>query len=151
MIIFIDECDTIMSKAAKTRVGALARLWERGERNLLVVGATNKPWAIEDKLLSTRFTRKIQLTYPEPKTRRELIDKLLAKEPFPPQLSEVELATIVDQARARSPFQLHCVVSEAVAQARDPTRAVTKADFDAALRQVRSNNTRTSLLYTLLL
>ena len=70
-VIFIDECDTVLSAKATVRAGHFATRFERFMPNLLVIGATNEPQNIAPKILTGRFERKIFVGNPNGDARRQ--------------------------------------------------------------------------------
>jgi SpoVK/Ycf46/Vps4 family AAA+-type ATPase len=94
-IIFVDEMDALLSKRKtdgeheasrrfKTEFltqmdGIVKKKGGSGddvEKNLLVIGATNTPWDIDDAVLR-RFPRRIYIPLPDATTRTALLSKLL--------------------------------------------------------------------------
>jgi vacuolar protein-sorting-associated protein 4 len=87
-IIYIDEIDSLLSETAKQRSGHFASCWGRFEANLLVIGATNKPWLIDQRLLN-RFERQIHIASLSPESRLELMQTKLEAEEAEPIIFDV--------------------------------------------------------------
>ena len=130
-VIFIDEVDTLLSVTAKARVGHFAKNWERFMENLLVIGATNDPQNIAPKLLTGRFERKIFVDNPNSAARRNMLNRQLAEEDVPHQLSAYDLGCLVEATAGRSGVNMERLISSAcMAAAGLP---VSRDHFDTAL------------------
>lgn len=94
-IIFIDEVDTILSARAQSRVGHFAGRFSRFTDNLLVIGATNNPELIAEKILTGRFERKILIDTPDADARRSLLLRQLSQDDQPHALQSHDILNIV--------------------------------------------------------
>ncbi len=157
-VIFIDEVDSLLSMRAADEVGGERRvktqflveldgLRSRRGENVVVIGATNRPWDL-DPAVVRRFERRIYVPLPDRGAREEI---------FRIHLRGVELADDVDLAELAeltvgytgSDIRLVCreaamePVRELMAEAEEPPegpvelRPVEKADFVKALRKIR--------------
>ena len=136
-IIFVDECDTLLSTRAVSRVGHLAKTWGRFTDDLLVIGATNEPQDIAPKILTGRFERKIMLDSPCEDARHALIVKQLAQEKEGQVIEHEEVDWVVSETEGRSAVNMERVVSSAVLRA--GVLPVTLADFEEALEEEPSD------------
>ncbi len=81
-IVFIDELDALaqsregeMNEATRRVLGQVLQEldgFSSGKEQVMVMGATNKPWALDDALLS-RFERKILVPLPDPPAREAIL------------------------------------------------------------------------------
>jgi hypothetical protein len=136
-VIFVDECDTVLSCKAMSRVGHFASVWERFQDGLLVIGATNDPMKIAPKLLYGRFERKILVDNPNHAARKALILKQLAQHDEGHILSSEDIAYIVDETVGRSVVNIERLVSTAALDARG--MAVACDNLQTALEEEPSD------------
>ena len=115
-VIFIDEVDTVFSTRATSRGGALADVFERFQENLLVIGASNNPNKILDKI-DKRFERKILIDNPNSQARKSLIVQQLAENENGHGMTEMELDDIVQQTAGRSAVNMERLISSAALRA----------------------------------
>ena len=116
-VIFIDECDTVLSAKATVRAGHFATRFERFMPNLLVIGATNEPQNIAPKILTGRFERKIYVGNPNGDARRHMILRQLAQGEKDHAMSSSELDTLVQNTAGRSAVNMQRLISTAVQRA----------------------------------
>jgi len=99
-IIFIDEIDSLLCSRREGEHEASRRLKTEfllefdgvqsgNEERVLVMGATNRPYELDDAVLR-RFPKRIYVCMPNPKTRVILLNKLLSKHNSPLSQREVE-------------------------------------------------------------
>ena len=136
-VIFIDECDGILSTSAPQRVGHFAGRFERFKDNLLVIGATNEPDKIAPKILTGRFERKIFMDNPDSAARKALILRQLAEEDEAHMLDPKVISDIVMMTAGRSAVNMERLVSSAAMHAGGAP--VSLADFEAALGEEPSD------------
>jgi hypothetical protein len=136
-VIFIDECDTVLSARAAVRVGHFAGRFERFTDNLLVIGATNEPDQIAPKILTGRFERKIFVDNPSSNARRAMIQRQLAEEISEHALSPADLDFIVEQTAGRSAVNMERLISSAAIKA--ACAPVTRDEFVAAIEEEPSD------------
>ena len=136
-VIFIDECDTILSSRAASRVGHFAGRFERFTDNLLVIGATNEPEHIAPKILTGRFERKIFIDNPSAQARKAMILRQLAEEIADHELSSMDLEFVVEKTAGRSAVNMERLVSSAALHA--AFAPVTRDDFLTALEEEPSD------------
>lgn len=91
VIIFIDEVDNVLKSRTKSSAGSnettartamlFMQHWEGMEssRSIMVIGATNHPWDIDDAAIR-RFQKRYYIGLPDPKSRVKLVKKLLEHE-----------------------------------------------------------------------
>ncbi|NXK90555.1 SPAT5 protein, partial [Formicarius rufipectus] len=123
-IIFIDELDALCPKregaqneVEKRVVASLLTLMdgigsEGSEGQLLVLGATNRPHALDAALRRPgRFDKEIEIGIPNAQDRLDILQKLLKKVPH--SLTEVELTQLADSAHGYVGADLAALCKEA--------------------------------------
>lgn len=134
-IIFVDEIDSIMGQRSESgendsmrRVkneflvqwSSLTKSAGRGESSrVLVLAATNLPWAIDDAA-RRRFVKRQYIPLPEPETRRAQFTRLLANAEN--NLSEQDLEKLVDITEGYSGSDIDSLTKDA---AMSTTRGLT--------------------------
>lgn len=104
-IVFIDEVDSLLTSrgegeqesSRRVKTEFLIQLDGAGTKAsdfILIIGATNRPQEL-DEAARRRFTRRIYVPLPDAPTRADMLNKLLAKEPVPPALTDEQRAAIV--------------------------------------------------------
>lgn len=131
-VIFVDECDTILSKRATARVGKFADAFKRFQDNLLVIMATNDPNKIADKIITGRLEVKIFLDNPSDNAREAMIQKQLAEEDYDHHLEDSDIQYIVKKTAGRSAVNMERLISTAATIA--DNAPVCLNDFLAALK-----------------
>jgi len=106
VIIFIDELDSLLGRYA-SEIGGEVRvrnqflkemdgLQDKGKKLLLfVIGATNKPWNLDDAFIR-RFEKRIYIPPPDYKTRIELFKMYTKKLKLDPSVDLKELAALTE-------------------------------------------------------
>ena len=130
-VIFIDECDTMLSARAPARVGHFAKRFERFTDNLLVIGATNEPDNIAPKILTGRFERKIFVDNPNSSARRAMLRRQLSEEDNSHMLSAADIEFVVEATAGRSGVNMERLISSACTAAAG--MPVGRDDFETAL------------------
>ncbi|NXF02307.1 SPAT5 protein, partial [Smithornis capensis] len=123
-IIFIDELDALCPKregaqneVEKRVVASLLTLMdgigsEGSEGQLLVLGATNRPHALDAALRRPgRFDKEIEIGIPNAQDRLDILQKLLKKVPH--SLTEMQLAQLADSAHGYVGADLAALCKEA--------------------------------------
>ncbi|NWI89515.1 SPAT5 protein, partial [Pitta sordida] len=123
-IIFIDELDALCPKregaqneVEKRVVASLLTLMdgigsEGSEGQLLVLGATNRPHALDAALRRPgRFDKEIEIGIPNAQDRLDILQRLLKKVPH--SLTEAELAQLADSAHGYVGADLAALCKEA--------------------------------------
>ncbi|XP_005994768.1 ATPase family gene 2 protein homolog A isoform X2 [Latimeria chalumnae] len=123
-IIFIDELDALCPKregsqneVEKRVVASLLTLMdgidsEESQGQLLVLGATNRPHALDPALRRPgRFDKEIEIGVPNAQERLDILRKLLRRVPH--QLSETDLVQLADSAHGYVGADLAAVCKEA--------------------------------------
>ncbi|NWS16805.1 SPAT5 protein, partial [Pachyramphus minor] len=123
-IIFIDELDALCPKregaqneVEKRVVASLLTLMdgigsEDSEGQLLVLGATNRPHALDAALRRPgRFDKEIEIGIPNARDRLDILQKLLRKVPH--SLTEAELVQLADSAHGYVGADLAALCKEA--------------------------------------
>eukprot|EP01119_Soliformovum_irregulare_P019826 TRINITY_DN6357_c0_g1_i1.p1 TRINITY_DN6357_c0_g1~~TRINITY_DN6357_c0_g1_i1.p1 ORF type:complete len:363 (-),score=86.43 TRINITY_DN6357_c0_g1_i1:180-1268(-) len=119
-VIFIDEIDSMCGSRkesdndSSTRIKAefLAQMDGVGKAmdGILVLGATNLPWALDTAILR-RFERRIYIPLPDTRSRMSMIPILLKKTPH--SLSDDQLVTLADATQNFSGSDLKVLVNDA--------------------------------------
>lgn len=120
-IIFIDEIDSLLtSRGGNNEAESSRRLKTEflvqfdgvgsSENRILVIGATNLPWELDEAVIR-RFTKRILVPLPDPETRYFLLEKLL--ETTPHNLSGSNLNNITRHAEGFSGSDLKALTSDA--------------------------------------
>ncbi|XP_013915268.1 PREDICTED: spermatogenesis-associated protein 5 isoform X2 [Thamnophis sirtalis] len=123
-IIFIDEIDALCPKRQESQnevekriVASLLTLMdgigsEDNEGQLLVLGATNRPHALDSALRRPgRFDKEIEIGVPNSQDRLDILRKLLSKTPH--SLSTTDLAQLADSAHGYVGADLAALCKEA--------------------------------------
>ena len=142
-VIFIDEIDAIGSRtdadgeAARIINAFLTELDGFRERNMLVIGATNRYEALDEALVRPgRLSLKIQLgLLHRPEDRRRLIEGALAK--VEAAVAPGIVDKLVDTTNAWSPSNLLAMVNQGVRLARRAGEAIDFRHFVKARTVVR--------------
>jgi len=136
-VIFIDECDTLLSVRAVARVGHFAKRFERFADNLLVIGATNEPENIAPKILTGRFERKILVDNPNSSARRHMLLRQLAQNEAPHMLCPADIDFVVEATALRSGVNMVRLISSASESAAG--LPVSREDFDKVLETEKTD------------
>ncbi|KAJ3344086.1 hypothetical protein HDU93_003249 [Gonapodya sp. JEL0774] len=155
----VDEVDSILTERHENEHDASRRLKTEfliqfdgvattaGDR-VLVLGATNRPQELDEAALR-RFTKRIYIPLPEPKTRESLIRKFLDDQKH--ELSSRQVQSVVSQTDQFSPSDLHALAREAslgpirelgdriLEVPQDKIRSISYGDFVEARKVVKSS------------
>lgn len=132
--IFLDELDALLSKRGDAEHEASRRLKTEflvrldgiatDAGRVLVFGATNRPWDIDDAVLR-RLPRRIHIPLPDPPARRAMLDKLLdGPKGVPHALRSVDKDRIVAATDNFSMSDLRALAEEAALACVDAFNAV---------------------------
>ncbi|KAL2114994.1 hypothetical protein VTJ04DRAFT_10657 [Mycothermus thermophilus] len=179
-IIFVDEIDSLLSQRSGTGEHEATRRiktefliqWsdlqraaagrepgekdkERGDANrVLVLAATNLPWAI-DEAARRRFVRRQYIPLPEPETRKVQIMTLLKQQQH--TLSEEDIDTLVGLTEGFSGSDITALAKDAAMgplrslgdallhMSMDEIRPIELSDFVASLATIRPSVSKSSL------
>jgi transitional endoplasmic reticulum ATPase len=150
-VIFIDEVEALLPKRRGTHSTVMQRVvpqilqelegFSGRPRNLLFIGATNEPWALDDAAVRPgRFDEKIYVPLPDFPARRRILELNLKDRPLAP---EVDLDELARRLEGYSGADVVAVCEKACAAAyRDAMetgvdRLVLWEDFVKALEAVR--------------
>jgi len=146
-IIFVDEMDALLSSRKADEHEASRRFktefmiqmdglrgTSENEGNVLVIGATNCPWDVDDAVMR-RFPRRIYVPLPDAEARRGLL-KALLKKAGAHTLSSRDVDSIVQRTEGFSCSDISSIASEA---SFGPLRSLGGID---AIRGVRSQDVR---------
>lgn len=161
-LIFIDELDSVaMSRDSNidesTRRVLSQLLTEiegfntRKDERVLIMGATNKPWDLDDAVIS-RFQKRIYVPLPEPRARRAILQIHLEGA----ELDGIDMKALQDRTEGFSGRDLASLCQEAITRMvreQNPDienltvrelqtyslkyRTLEKGDFDAAFEKVK--------------
>ncbi len=145
-IIFLDEIDSIaatrseesdsvtISRVVDTLLTEIDGLQDL--KNVVVIGATNRPDAIDPALLRPgRFDKIIEIPMPDAETRLKVLEVHTKRMPLG---KNVNLADIANATEGYTGAELENVCREAGMNAiREKKNTVNRADFDYALREIK--------------
>lgn len=150
-VIFLDEVDHLLSRRGNQKVGMVAQFLilmdglVKHNNCLLVLGATNKPWAIDDAVLRPgRMGTHIYVGPPDVEAREAILTYNLRGVPV---AEDVSLAVVAGRTEGYSGADMTAVTDRAKRSALN--RQLTTGedteirldDFDAALRKIRPSLT----------
>ncbi|CAM9017897.1 unnamed protein product [Wickerhamomyces anomalus] len=173
-IIFVDEIDSLLSSRNESGEHESSRRiknefliqWsdlthaaagkDTGEdlQRVLVLAATNLPWAI-DEAARRRFVRRQYIPLPEPETRQAQISKLLAHQKHTldekDQLKLIEMtdgfsgSDITALAKDAAMGPLRSLGDKLLSTARDEIRPINLSDFESSLKYIRPSVSKENL------
>lgn len=100
VIIFVDEVDSLLgargcNRHATSRLNEFMAAWDglksKESQRILVVGATNRPFDLDDAVIR-RMPRRIYVGLPDVENRSKILEVLLSKENLEPGFSYEQLA-----------------------------------------------------------
>lgn len=165
-VIFIDEIDSILGARKASELDVSRRLkteflvrfdgvGTNAQDRILVVGATNRPFDLDDAVLR-RFTSRIFLPLPNVEARKQMLTKQL--ENALNNLTEKEITSIAEKTVGYSFADLRSLCAEAamgpmrnfgmstlVVMDREQAPPITKEDFKAALKKVVKSVSKKSI------
>lgn len=106
-IVFLDECETLMAKRSgddrsggATLTEFLQRMdgFEKADEPVLVVGATNLPWTLDDAIVR-RFEQRFLIPLPDEHACRAQIERLMVGERL--KFTGDEVQTMVDLTKGK--------------------------------------------------
>ncbi|KAK8806189.1 hypothetical protein WA171_007274 [Blastocystis sp. BT1] len=120
-IIFIDEIDSILTARSENENEASRRLKTEfliqldgaatnGEERVLIMGATNRPFELDDAVIR-RMARRVYIPLPDKRTRFELFKILLKKQKC--DLSKEDMQKILDMSNMYSGSDIKVLCKEA--------------------------------------
>jgi transitional endoplasmic reticulum ATPase len=125
-VIFIDEIEALVPKRQSDTSTVMARVvpqilqelegFDRnGERALLFVGATNRPWMLDEAVMRPgRFDTKVYVGLPDAPARYKLLEIHLADKPL---AEDVELGALCDKLNGYSGADIKYICQEAAQEA----------------------------------
>lgn len=152
-IIFIDEIDSIgrvrsvgvsgVSDEVNRVVNALITEMDgfAQEGKVIVIGATNMPKSLDPALMrSGRFNFKIEMTLPDKKGRKEIIEFYLDKYPFSGENRDRTIERLSEESNGFSPADIESIISNAALEAVSRGfEGVTEELLFAELRKVEKS------------
>lgn len=153
-IIFVDEIDSILTQRADSgeheasrrikneflvqwsdlQAAAAGKNSSENLRRVLVLGATNLPWAI-DEAARRRFVRRQYIPLPEAATRKQHLEKLLSHQKH--ALTPEDIDLLVEKTEGYSGSDVTALAKDA---AMGPLRALGEALLTTDPDQIRSMN-----------
>ena len=155
-VIFVDEVDSLLSARAADEIGGERRvktqflveldgLRSRPGENVVIMGATNRPWDL-DPAMVRRFERRIFVPLPDKEAREEIFRIHLKGIELGPDVDIGELAELT-VGYTGSDIRLVCreaamepvreLMSEGPPEGEVELRPVSKEDFVKALRKIK--------------
>ena len=155
-VIFIDEVDSLLSTRAADEIGGERRvktqflveldgLRSKPGENVVVIGATNRPWDL-DPAMVRRFERRIFVPLPDREAREEIFRIHLRGVELDPDVDVGELAELT-VGYTGSDIRLLCreaamepireLMGEGLPEGDVGPRPVSKTDFVKALRRIK--------------
>ncbi|XP_076064506.1 spastin isoform X2 [Oratosquilla oratoria] len=153
-IIFIDEIDSLLSERREGEHEASRRLKTEflvefdglksgSEDRMLVMGATNRPFELDDAALR-RFSKRIYVSLPNKSTRKLLLSKLVSKQQS--ELKEEDLDTLSDLVEGYSGSDLTALAKDAALAPIRELRPEQVVSCDPAdVRNIELNDFKESL------
>jgi transitional endoplasmic reticulum ATPase len=159
-IIFIDEIEAMLPRRDAVESPVMQRLVpqvlselegiDKDSRNpLLFVGATNKPWALDEAVLRPgRFDEQVYVPLPDGPARQAILWSRLKERPL---ADDVDIDRLVTKTAGYSGADLVGLVAKVLGDAfrrsieADGDIDVTASDFDAALARVKPSVTQPML------
>ena len=150
-IIFLDEIDHLLSRRGNQKVGMVAQFLTvmdglvKGEGCLMVLGATNKPWMIDEAVLRPgRMGTHVYVGPPDAAARAAILDYNLSGVPVATDFSSETLAAQTDgysgaDITALSDRAKRAALNRQLTEGTETE--VTVADFTEALRKVKPSIT----------
>lgn len=154
-VVFLDEIESLLPKRTESSHAADNRVvtqflselggFEDSPNLLLVLGATNKPWAIDEAVFRTgRFDEKVYIGPPDRAARRRILELNLKGAAV---ADDVDLTALSDGLDGCSGSDCAAIVSAAKRAAlgaairNDAAPVITAADFAEAVRRIPSSIT----------
>lgn len=158
-IIFIDEIDSLLCERKENEHEAVRRLKTEfltafdgvisdPDERILIMGATNRPWELDDAALR-RLVKRIHVPLPDDNTRTEILKKLMKKQSNV-SISESDYKAISSFTDGYSGSDLTQLAKDAALMpireykpeklkyiSADKIRGVSKHDFIAAMKTIR--------------
>ncbi len=149
-VIFIDEIEALVPKRQTDTSSVMQRVVpqilqelegfdRKADRCLLFVGATNRPWLLDEAMLRPgRFDSLVYIPLPDAPARYRMLEMYLARRPLAP---DVDLGRICDRLEGYSGADIRSIADRAAARpfmeavAGAESRPITSADLDAVVEQ----------------
>jgi len=149
-VVFLDEIESLLPKRTEESHSADNRVvtqflselggFRESENLLLVLGATNKPWDIDEAVFRTgRFDEKVYIGPPDYAARLKILDLNVKDAAVSPEL---DLGSIARSMENASGSDMAAIVSAAKRSAlgrairEDGEPVLTQFDFDAAIQRI---------------
>jgi transitional endoplasmic reticulum ATPase len=150
-VVFFDELEALAAKRQYTRESTSSKIvstflseldgFAQNNRGVLVIGATNVPWAIDPAMRRPgRFDRVVFVPPPDREARRSIVDILLRGRPV---AAGIDVGGVVRRTSGHSGADLANVIEaaadEAIARSLDSgeEQTITAADVERALADVK--------------
>jgi transitional endoplasmic reticulum ATPase len=150
-VVFFDELEALAAKRTYTREATSSKIvstflseldgFSQNNRGVLVIGATNVPWAIDPAMRRPgRFDRVVFVPPPDREARESILEILLKERPVS---GSIDVGSIARSTSGHSGADLTAVVEaaadEAIARSLDSRteQHITPDDLEGALREVK--------------
>ncbi|KIH56906.1 ATPase, AAA family [Ancylostoma duodenale] len=150
-IIFIDEIDSILCDRSEKDTEVSRRMkteflvqfdgaTSSADDRILVIGATNRPYELDDAVLR-RFPKRILLDLPDERARRTLLKTILEKHNMAAGLSDYDIRWIASRTQGYSNSDLVALCKEAaMVPVRDIDRKKLATTDESKLRDLRCSD-----------
>lgn len=159
-VIFIDEVEALVPKRQGDSSAVMQRVVpqilqelegfdRKADRCLLFIGATNKPWMLDEAMMRPgRLDARIYVPLPDAPARYKLLEMYLAKRPL---AEDVDLGPICDRLEGYSGADIKSIADRAAARpflaavAGAEALPITMADVEAVIAETRPSVLATDL------
>ena len=154
-VLFIDEIDALVPDRSRNRSSVMARVvpqfltemdgFKRGNNSLLIIGATNEPWALDPAVLRPgRFDVKVYVGLPDFEARQEIIRHHLHDRPL---ADDVDLSALATAAEGLTGADIAEALNRAARQAfenslKGGANVLRQDDLQTRLEQAASSVTQ---------
>ncbi len=130
-VVFLDDVESLLGDRDAADSGTERRLLvsflmeldglndKHDDRYVLTIAATNKPWDLDDAILS-RFERRIYIPLPDAAARRQILELLITRQGFPLAVSCDEIATRTEGFSGRELSALSKLLIEHMLRSENP-------------------------------
>ncbi len=152
VVLFIDEVDSLLGKRNSSEQATTTHVKTefltsvdgvgKDRTGVLIVAATNNPWALDEAVLR-RLPQKYYVGLPDEKTRYKILRAAIMKHPY--TVDGKQLTDLAKAGKGMSPAELNAVVEAALLAAtarRRKTKGavgsekITAQDLDGAMKQI---------------
>merc|ERR1712216_743536 len=117
-LILIDECEGALSNTHRAAVPAMNEVWSDEGPMVLIVGTTNKPFALPESIAS-RFGLAIKFELPPPEVYQDIVERCVAKgdgtmPPHTLQMSDSDWEWLLKRFKGKDMRQLQSLAKSAM-------------------------------------